>query len=136
MGWHKLRPRLDGAGVAAANEFVGVLTLDRYADNSFIPEEMELAQAFANQAAIAVQNARLYEAAQQRARELEALHTATNILVSTLDLQKLLERILAAATSAIPRAQSAVLHLLDESGQLSLRVHQGMEENILRGLEQ
>lgn len=113
-----------GLPLIAANEFVGALTLDRYAYEVFQPDEVELAQAFANQAAAAVQNARLYHATQQRARELEALHAATKTLVSTLDQQKLLERILAAASSAIPAAEGAALHLLDENQRLSLMVKQ------------
>lgn len=113
-----------GIPLFAANEFVGALTLDRYAQDIFQPDEIELAQAFAIQAAAAVQNARLYHAAQQRARELEALHAATKTLVSTLDQQKLLERILAAATSAIPAAEKAAVHLLDENQRLSLQIKQ------------
>jgi diguanylate cyclase (GGDEF)-like protein len=117
-----------GIPLVAANEFVGILTLERHDATGFKPEEMDLAQAFANQAAIAVQNARLYEAAQQRARELEALHTATTSLVTTLDKQKLLERILEAAMSAIPSAQAAALHLMETDGQLTLQIQHGIDE--------
>lgn len=118
-----------GVPLIAGNALVGVLTLDRNQANAFTTEEMELAQAFANHAAIAVENARLYLATQQRARELQALHSATNSLVSTLDLQKLLEEILASARSAIPAAQAASLHLLNpDSGQLQLRVSHGFSQ--------
>jgi len=124
-----------GLPLTSANEFVGALTLDRHTYDIFQPDEIELAQAFANQAAAAVQNARLYHATQQRARELEALHAATNTLVSTLDLQKLLERILAAASSAIPATEAAALHLLDENHDLCLRVEQSIGQNHISCLE-
>lgn len=118
-----------GVPLIAGNALVGILTLDRNQANAFTAEEMELAQAFANHAAIAVENARLYRATQQRARELQALHSATNSLVSTLDLQKLLEEILASARSAIPAAQAASLHLLNpDCGQLQLRVSHGFSQ--------
>ena len=61
----------------------------------FSPDEVELFQAFADQAAIAIQNARLNEALEQRARELhealqqlEASYDATlRALTSALDLR-------------------------------------------------
>jgi diguanylate cyclase (GGDEF)-like protein len=115
-----------GVPLIRGGELVGILTLDRYERKVFKPEEMELAQAFANQAAIAVQNARLYASAQQRARELEALHTATTSLVSTLDLEKLLERILESVILAIPSTRAAAIHLLSEIGEMHLRVQHGL----------
>jgi diguanylate cyclase (GGDEF)-like protein len=115
-----------GIPLLAVNELIGTLTLDRYSSDEFLPEEIELAQAFANQAAVAVQNARLYDTAQQHSRELEALHSATSTLVSTLDLQKLLERILAAAARAVPMTEAALLHLVGEGNKLYLRVRQGV----------
>jgi diguanylate cyclase (GGDEF)-like protein len=117
-----------GVPLTKGNELVGILTLDRIEYKPFKQEETELAQAFANQAAIAVQNARLYESAQRRARELEALHTATTSLVSTLEIEKLLDRILVSAISAIPTTRAAAVHLLDETGQMHLRVQHGMDE--------
>lgn len=118
-----------GVPLIRGSELMGILALNRYELRVFRPEDVELAKAFANQAAIAVQNAQLYESTQQRARELEALHTATTSLVSTLDLQKLLERILESSISAIPAARAATLHLLDENDQLRLRVQHGLSES-------
>jgi diguanylate cyclase (GGDEF)-like protein len=124
-----------GLPLIGANEVMGALTLDRYDVEAFQPDEIELAQAFANQASAAVQNARLYQATKQRARELEALHSATKTLVSTLDLQKLLEHILAAAGSAIPSAETTALHLLDENQNLTLSVKQSIELDHVNCLE-
>ncbi len=124
-GWTEKVARWMGIPLTSGSEFLGILTLERYKNNDFTQEEISLALAFAGQAAIAVQNARLYQNTQQRALELEALHTATTSLVSTLDLQKLLEGIVSAAASAIPATQTAALHLLTEERQLDLRVQLG-----------
>ena len=124
-GWTENVVRWMGIPLTAGSEFLGILTLERHEQNDFTQEEISLALAFAGQAAIAVQNARLYQNTQQRALELEALHTATTSLVSTLDLQKLLECIVSAAASAIPVTQTAALHLLTDARQLELRVQLG-----------
>lgn len=50
---------------------IGILTLDRSEPHAFTPEDEDLALAFANQAAIAIENARLFQTVQQHAEELE-----------------------------------------------------------------
>lgn len=73
---------------------IGALTIDRSAIKPHAPEDIRVVQAFAQQAAIAIQNARLF--AEQRAeRELaEALAAAAAVVGSTLDLEQVLDRIL------------------------------------------
>lgn len=62
---------------------------------------------------------RLMAAETKRARALEGLHTATAALLSTLDLDELLGRILDAAQRAIPVAEKGMLHLVaPDSGKL------------------
>lgn len=51
---------------------LGVLSAMRRVDSPFSPEDLRLLTLFANQAAIAVDNARLYEEQRQAARHLEA----------------------------------------------------------------
>lgn len=114
---------------------IGVLNLESPEVDAFDERGRALLVSFAERAALGLENARLYKAAQQRARELEALHTATTSLVSTLDLQELLERILAAARSAIPSAEAAILHLWTEDQRLSLRVQQGLTEEQIESLD-
>ncbi|HEY84933.1 MAG TPA: GAF domain-containing protein [Chloroflexi bacterium] len=65
-------------------EAIGVLTLDRFDAQSFTQEEVQILQAFANQAAIAIKNAELYQQAQkvavleERNRLAQELHDAVN----------------------------------------------------------
>ncbi len=109
-------------------EVIGVLNLESTEITAFDERSQRLLASFAEQAALGLENARLYEAAHQRARELEALHTATTSLVTTLDQQQLLERILSAALSAIPAAQAAALHLMDTNGQLKVQIQHGIPQ--------
>lgn len=69
----------------------------------------------AEHAALAIENARLYEAEAERVRELDALHSATAALVATIDLEPLLEQILDAVLRAIPAAEKSLLHLVSHN---------------------
>ncbi len=65
-------------------------------------------------------------AAEQHNRELTALHSANQALLTTLNSEALLGQILDAATSAVPSAQKGTLHLIArDTGQLELRASIG-----------
>ena len=91
---------------------IGALTIDREQPHSFTAEDVELALAFANQAAVAIDNARLFNEVQtyaerldarvrERTRELEALYGITAAAIENLDLERVLARALELALSLI-----------------------------------
>jgi GAF domain-containing protein len=53
-----------GIPLFARGTVIGYLTVDSHQINAYSNEDAELAQAFANQAAIAIENAQLYERTQ------------------------------------------------------------------------
>ncbi len=118
-----------GIPLITGGNIIGVLTLESLRTGTFGPDQALMAQAFANQAAAALQNARLFEEEQQRSNELAALNRATAALESTLDSQELLKRILDAASSAVPSANRGRLVMFDpETGGLQVQASFGYPE--------
>ena len=76
---------------------IGAITLNHEDGRSFTAQDQDLLRLFATHAAIAIGNARLHQAAVRRGAELEALLTATHSVMSGLDLQDILDRIVAEA---------------------------------------
>ncbi|MBE2220937.1 MAG: GAF domain-containing protein [Anaerolineae bacterium] len=75
-------------------QVLGSLTIDNKQENAYGAVEIQFAQAFANQAAIAIDNARLYTA-EQRARErAEIMREANSMMVQTLDMDTIFDILL------------------------------------------
>jgi len=104
----------------------GVLTLIRRSEKGpFLERDVALAQGIADQVAIAIENARLFEEAQQRARQLEALTKVGRAIGSTLDLGEVLELILAQLEQVVP--YDAVSLWLREGEMMRIQAVQGFE---------
>ena len=78
--------------------------------------DTETIMTFANQAAIAIENARLYEENQRRLREMNSLLEVSRNVTSTLELDEVLRRVIDTAIATIGPAEKGTLHLLDEEG--------------------
>ncbi|MDH7472627.1 MAG: GAF domain-containing protein [Anaerolineae bacterium] len=97
-----------GVPLLARDKMIGVLSLDSRQPGFYTPEDAELAQFLANQAAIAIENARLFEAEARRRQEAETLRLAAQALSATLDLQQVFELILAQLREVVPYDSASV----------------------------
>lgn len=95
---------------------VGVLTVVHPQPGFYSQEHLDLIQAIADQAGIAVLNARLYEESQRQARVMTALVENALVLNASLRLEEVLQRILDRAAQAL-QAEMVFLGLTDESTQ-------------------
>jgi diguanylate cyclase (GGDEF)-like protein/PAS domain S-box-containing protein len=114
----------------AHGRWVGVINLMRPGvANCYSEEDQIFLQDLADRAALAIEDARLYEREAQRARELQALHQATTALLSTIDLESLLGEILNAAQNAIPVARQGAVYLLSQkTSELEIRATIGCRD--------
>jgi len=99
----------------AREQLVGVLTLVHSQPNAFGIEHLELMQAIADQAGIAVLNARLYTESQRKARVMSALAESAADINISLRLDDVLQRILNQTIQAL-QVETVALALIDPTG--------------------
>ena len=101
----------------ARESLVGVLTLVHPAPNAFSQEQLDLMQAIADQAGIAVLNARLYTESQRQARVMTALAEGAAAMNVSLRMEDVYQRILIQTMQAL-QVETVALGML-EGGTLS-----------------
>ena len=109
-----------------AGEAIGVIFIRRAEVRPFTERQIELVNTFADQAVIAIENTRLFEAEQASKRELtEALEqqTATADVLkvisrSALDVQKVLDALIESATRLCEADDATMFRLVGDSAQL------------------
>lgn len=84
-----------GVPMIVKNEVVGMLAFDSYEVNAYHKKNALLAQDIANQGAVALENARLYEQLRQSTKEYEALEKISNSLRRAKFLEELVVILLA-----------------------------------------
>jgi signal transduction histidine kinase len=112
----------------------GNLYLTEKADGApFTGEDEELTTLLSSQAAVAVENARLYEAATRWLKQLESLNEISNALVSEVDLSPLLD-LIAARLRELMHARIVLIALPVPGGSLIVRATDGEGSEELRGM--
>jgi len=96
-------------------DILGILTIDHKEINAYNKETMEFARIFANQAAVALQNAQLYQSAKNSADLLMILHQASQkITGASFDPERTYSTIHEAACQLMP-CEAFSISILDES---------------------
>jgi signal transduction histidine kinase len=135
---YRTRSILSVPMIGAQGGLVGVLQVLNKADGPFTTPDEELMSALASQAAIAIENARLYHSLvnqnqqlsdarrdlERRQRELDALYQVEKELTRALDLDDLLSRILAQAITVLGGGAGSIA-LVQADGSLRFRTVQG-----------
>jgi signal transduction histidine kinase len=117
-------------GVAYGNLYL----TEKRAGGEFTPEDEELTQLLAAQAAVAIENARLYESSTRWLRQLESLNEIGNALTSELELEPLLA-IIARNLRELVDARLVLIALPDPGGWLRVAASDGeiaLDESTMR----
>src|SRR5512147_13119 len=96
----------------AREQLVGVLTLVHPKPNAFLEEQLELMQAIADQAGVAVLNARLYTESQRQARVMTALAEGATAMNASLRMEDVHQRILIQTMQAL-QVETVALGMID-----------------------
>jgi PAS domain S-box-containing protein len=108
-----------GAPICIEDQVIGFITLLKAEPDFFTREHAEHLQALAQQAAIALENARSFETERHKSDMAEALRETAAALNSTLKLDEVFDRILSSAAQVVPYDAINIM-LLDERGVASV----------------
>lgn len=144
--WHealaigKMRTML-GVPLLRDGKPIGSLSLVRLAVQPFTERQIELVKTFADQAVIAMENARLFDEVQTRTRELarsveelQALSDVGRAVASTLDVQKVLATIVAHAVDLSGADAGAIYKYRKSSRTFRLAEACNMDEELVSAL--
>jgi signal transduction histidine kinase/putative methionine-R-sulfoxide reductase with GAF domain len=122
-----------GVPLMVKGEMLGMLTLDHSQPDHFTAQHADLVLTFANQVAVALENARLYQAEQDRLEEserrrrvAEGLRGVLSILNSDRPLHDILDYILEQACQLLGAQAAVVYRLALEEGRIEVEVATGM----------
>jgi len=121
-----------GVPVTSKNKTIAVLSVYKENYHRFAEREIKLLSTIANQAAIAIENARLYERERRRAAQLAMVNEVAKKITSTLDLEKLLETLCNAILEVFTYHYVAVYLMDQDTDQPLLRAHAGALMETLR----
>ena len=114
------------APIQSRVEIVGTITVQSTRPRAFSSADERLLSILGTQAALAIQNARLFEAEQQARRVAETLRAANQALTQTLDLDEVLETLLEYIFHLVPY-DSANVMLLKDGTHVIMRALRGYE---------
>jgi len=117
--------------LVTGEQTIGLLELyeDKIKRRFYSDNEIRLIEGLASHAAIAIENARLFEAEQQRHRESETLRQATEAITSTLDIQQVLASILDNLSQVVSFESASVF--LIENNNVRMTAVKGLPEDVI-----
>ncbi|MGB7537238.1 MAG: GAF domain-containing protein [Anaerolineales bacterium] len=122
-----------GVPLVVQDKPVGLLTIDSLQPGAYTESDAQLAMAFADQATTAVTNARLYSESQQQTRTMAMMAETTRMIVSSLDLDEVLNQVLSRVVGLLG-VEAGSIALIDEpSGDLVFRSSTGPKGETLQG---
>lgn len=98
----------------AGDDVIGVMSIQSYMPHAFSPILLDACRALGSQLSVALESVRLFEAEARRRQEAETLREAALALTTTLEREKVFERILAELQKVVPYDSASVQLLKDD----------------------
>jgi PAS domain S-box-containing protein len=116
-----------GAPIISRGEVIGFINVDSARPDAYSETHAGWLRTLADQAAIAVDNARLYEASRRRAQELETLRQMTLSITNELQLDDLLRLLVASAVRLLGTNAGGFYLYQPERDMIEWRVNVGRQ---------
>ncbi|MBC8446106.1 MAG: GAF domain-containing sensor histidine kinase [Chloroflexi bacterium] len=114
-----------GVPLIVRDQVIGMLAVDSVELGHFSEEHVRLVAPFANQVAVAIENARLYEETRQRAAELGILYEVATAAMTAVHLDEVLNRTMVALQETLQPDDIAILLVEPETNELVIRASTG-----------
>ncbi|KAF0111975.1 MAG: putative signaling protein [Chloroflexi bacterium] len=109
-----------GVPLVVREKVIGHLTVDSFTPDAFNESHVNLAQAFASQAAAAIENARLFNETRQRLAELETINRISTALRTAQTVEEMLPRLLDETLKVLDLQAGSILLLNQERGEIKI----------------
>ena len=114
------------------DQVIGVLNVDSTRKDAFGETDLELLKALAHQSSRVIYDSKLHAQVKRKALELSSLFSVSQDIISSLDLNEVLERITRKAVELMALKLCSLM-LLDETGlELSIKAVHGASESYIR----
>ncbi|MEN6371765.1 MAG: GAF domain-containing protein [Armatimonadota bacterium] len=135
-GGHRLRSKGQQSFLATPivvrGQCIGVVVVDNaITDRPVNQSEVELLSTFVSQAGIAIENARLYEAMEEKYSELNVLFEHSKTISSAYGLENVAHISTAVARKAVPCDSCALLLLSGKRTNIALQATAGVPQNVI-----
>lgn len=118
-----------GVPLISSERTLGCLAVMGFEEEiDFTPADLDLLNTVSGQVSVAIENALLYENIQRRASQLESLNQLSQVISSSLDLNKVLAQICDAVQEVEGGARNAVYLWDDEKDHATLAFSRGLTE--------
>jgi GAF domain-containing protein/anti-sigma regulatory factor (Ser/Thr protein kinase) len=120
-----------GVPLHVKDRMIGTIMLNFKEERDFSGKEIELIHAFADQAAIAVRNAELYQETTNKARELSALYSVASAINQSLDIEQVSQNLMHQILEIFDFDAARVYFLDENRTELRLLAHEGIPKEVI-----
>jgi len=118
----------------AGPKLIGSISVRSPRPQAFTEEQLRTLSVIAHQLAVAIENARLYQLATERVRELSNLNEIGRAITSSLDLEEILTQIMERAVQLLGSEAGSLLLHDERTGELVFHIVTGGKGEAVRGL--